>query len=150
VLLAGKSACGTLASVVMDSAAKTTSSSGQATGTARAKSPRRSQRVNLRIPIVAFGDPNRKHTGFEESTCVVRVSAHGGQLELEQGLQLGDCFVLRHRGRREEQVECRVVNLSRDKTGQRLVGFEFTGGRIDFWRMSFPPPGARPILEGVK
>ena len=114
------------------------------------KSPRRSQRVNLRMPVVAFGEATRNHKPFEESTFVVRVSAHGGQIELAEGLQRGDCFMLRHTSRADDQVECRVANVSKPSNGVRLVGFEFTDGLVNFWRMSFPAPGAKPIIEHVK
>lgn len=118
---------------------------------AGSKPVRRSQRVNLRIPVVAYGHPACKHpAAFEESTYVVRVSAHGGQLELARDLERGDCFMLRYADRPDEQTECRVVNISKTQSGARLLGFEFTRGLVDFWRMSFPPPGARPILERIK
>lgn len=99
------------------------------------------------MPLLAFGERAQGHSHeFKESTFVVKVSAHGGQLELEQGLGRGDKFMLRH-ANRTDQVECRVVSIAKSKTGKRLVGFEFTGGLVDFWRMSFPAPGARPIHE---
>lgn len=111
---------------------------------------RRSQRVTLRMPLLVFAGRGQGHANdFQESTHVLRVSAHGGLLELEQGLQRGDKFMLRHDNRNDE-TECRVVSISKSQAGKRLVGFEFTNAKVDFWRMSFPPPGARPILEKHK
>jgi len=102
------------------------------------------------MPLLAFGERSQNHGAqFEESTYVVRVSAFGGLLELEQGLQRGQTFMLRHTNR-EDQTECRIVSISKSQSGKRLVGFEFTDSRVDFWRMSFPPPGARPIIEKHK
>jgi len=125
----------------------------QATATrplASAKPSRRSQRVTLRMPLLAIGERSQGHGAeFKEATYAVRVSAHGGQMELEQGLQRGETFLLRHTTR-QEQIECRVVSISKSQAGKRLVGFEFTDGLVDFWRMSFPPPGARPIIERHK
>lgn len=111
------------------------------------KPARRSQRVTLRMRILAFGEKARGHSSsFKEETYVVRVSAHGGMMELEHALERGHIFRLRHTNR-EDEADCRIVSVSRSQSGKRYVGFEFVDGQVDFWRISFPPPGARPILE---
>lgn len=98
------------------------------------------------MPVLVYTDSARGHApNFNESTYVARVSAHGGLLELEGELARGERFMLRHVSRSEE-TECRVVSVTKNPAGKRLVGFEFTEGLVDFWRMSFPPPGARPVL----
>ncbi len=115
------------------------------------KPMRRSQRVTLRMPIQAYARKAFGHAReFEEKTHLVRVSAHGGQMELEQAVARGDCFMLRHPSHTEE-VECRVVSIARNPAfAKPLIGFEFTNSQIDFWRISFPAPGAKPILEKVR
>jgi hypothetical protein len=115
------------------------------------KPARRSQRVTLRMPILAFAESGRGHKhNFEEQTYVVRVSAHGGLMELDREVARGDIFMLRHPSH-EGEVECRAVSISKNPSfAKKLVGFEFTDGLVDFWRMSFPPPGAKPILERSK
>ncbi len=111
------------------------------------KPGRRSQRVTLRMRILAFGSKSHGHSAeFEEQTYVVRVSAHGGMMELEHALEQGDIFRLRH-ANREDETDCRIVSVSKSQSGKRYVGFEFVDNKVDFWRISFPPPGARPILE---
>lgn len=100
---------------------------------------RRSQRLSLRIPVIAYTDQRRAHAhpGFNETTCVLRVSAYGGLLELAGGLQSGDHFMLRHVNR-DEETECRVSYVTKTKSGARVAGFEFTHGLVDFWGVSFP------------
>lgn len=125
---------------------------GAKKGTSVASSPggkpaRRSQRVTLRVAVVAYNDSKRGHSrSFKESTFVVRVSKHGGLLELESELPRGERFMLQHTALKAE-TECRVVSVTKNPGGKCYVGFEFTDGTVDFWRMSFPPPGARPIHE---
>ena len=101
--------------------------------------------------MVASAQKEAGHkTTFTEETYVVRVSAHGGLLELEQEVAKGDLFRLRHASQTDE-VECRVVSIAKNPAfAKRLVGFEFTDGLVNFWRMSFPPPGAKPVLERTK
>jgi len=119
-----------------------------ATGSSTSGKPaRRSQRVTLRMRILAFASKALGQSAdFEEQTYVVRVSAHGGMIELEHGLERGAIFKLRH-SKSEEEADCRIVSISKSQSGKRYAGFEFVDGKLDFWRISFPPPGARPILE---
>lgn len=112
---------------------------------ASTRKARRSQRVALRIPVIAYSDASRSqpHPKFEETTLVVRVSAHGGLLESSGPLRVGDRFMLRHVNR-DEKAECRAVFVQNGTFGRKLAGFEFTGGPLNFWGVSFPPPDARP------
>jgi len=108
------------------------------------KKLRRSQRVTLRIPLIAYSDKGHSHPhpGYNESIFAIRVSAHGGLLELSGPLQVGDRFILRHVNR-EEETECRVVSVQH-KLGRRRAGFEFTSGLVNFWGLTFPPADAKP------
>ncbi len=113
------------------------------------KPMRRSQRLTLRVAVQVLAERARGHAvNFRESTHVARVSAHGGLLELEGELAKGDTFTLRHL-KLEQEIECRVVSIARAPqggSGKKFVGFEFVGEHGNFWKISFPAHGARPIL----
>jgi hypothetical protein len=42
-------------------------------------------------------------------------------------------------------VESRVVSVRRDRESKTFVGVEFISADSNFWHMSFPLPGARPL-----
>ena len=104
------------------------------------RAKRRSQRLSLRYPLVAYS--YSEMTGkmrFREATHTVKVSAHGGMIPLDSEVSYGETFMLKHTARLEEHP-CKVVFLGSDsKTGKSLVGFEFTAGEPDFWHVYFPP-----------
>ncbi len=109
------------------------------------KTKRRSQRLSLKYPLVAYS--YSETTGkmrFREGTHTVRVSAHGGVIPLDAQVAFGETFMLKHATRTEEHP-CKVVHLGTDsKTGKALVGFEFTNGQPDFWHIYFPPVSNKP------
>jgi hypothetical protein len=42
-------------------------------------------------------------------------------------------------------AEARVAHVRRDRDGKRFVGVEFVNPDANFWKMTFPLPGARPL-----
>jgi hypothetical protein len=44
-----------------------------------------------------------------------------------------------------QKVECKVVLAKIGSDGKRNVAFEFTSCGINFWKMCFPVPGAKPL-----
>lgn len=110
---------------------------------------RRSQRLTLRYPLIAYS--YSESTGkmrFRETTQTVKVSAHGGLIPLDAALRFGETFMLKHRSRPEEHT-CKVVFLGSDNhTGKNLVGFEFTSPEPDFWHIYFPPVVAKSNTNG--
>ena len=44
-----------------------------------------------------------------------------------------------------QKVECRVVSTKTTKDGSTAVAFEFTTDDVNFWKMSFPAAGAKPL-----
>jgi len=42
-------------------------------------------------------------------------------------------------------IETRVVSARRERDGKMYVGLEFVNPEVNFWHMTFPRPGARPL-----
>jgi hypothetical protein len=106
---------------------------------------RRSQRVTLCVRILV-SEPHANHGGTKEPTCTLAVNRHGGLLALGASVKYGECLLLTNTVSRVSQ-ECRVVYLGPLHQDKRQVGFEFVGPAVDFWNISFPAPGSRPMLE---
>jgi len=106
---------------------------------------RRSQRVTLIIPVViseAVG--NGRVT--REHTHTLAVNRYGGLIAVRSSVSPGQSLLLTHSISRVSK-ECRVVYLGPNHRDKRQVGVEFMDPVIDFWNMSFPPPGSKPILD---
>jgi hypothetical protein len=99
--------------------------------------PRRSQRVMLKVPVVvlARGADNKP---VSEETRTVTVNAHGAMILLGLKVSIGQSLMLRNL-RTGEEVSCRVVYLSPYQSETREVGVEFIKPFPRFWRISFPP-----------
>jgi hypothetical protein len=101
------------------------------------KNRRRSQRLILRVPVVAYrsqelGPP------FSEGTHTLVVSAHGALLSLMAKVAADQSFVLKH-GVSGEKQECCVVFTRKNMAGPTEVGIEFRQPAPTFWRIAFPP-----------
>jgi len=46
-------------------------------------------------------------------------------------------------------AETRVAHVRRDRDGKRMVGLEFVNPETNFWKMTFPIPGARPLRRAA-
>lgn len=112
----------------------------------RWKERRRTVRVLLTVPLKVAGQTD---TGEKFSTKTVShsVSLHGGSIELEQGVVLGDLMQLENEITKEK-VEGKVVSIRRSRDGKRYIAVEFTSP-INFWHMVFPMPGARPMRRPI-
>jgi hypothetical protein len=109
----------------------------------RCKERRRTVRVMLSVPLKVHG---QTVTGqrFTVETHSHTVSLHGGSLELEMGVVLGEMLQLENE-KTHEKVEGRIMTIRHSRDGKTYVGVEFTDLDINFWHMSFPMPGAKPL-----
>lgn len=97
--------------------------------------PRRSRRIFHRVRVQALGTglEGRK---FREICETVMVSAHGGLLYLNHGVENGGLLVLVN-PETQEELECRIVYLGEaGEKGQR-VGVEFLTPAPHFWGLEF-------------
>jgi PilZ domain len=101
----------------------------------------------LTVPLKVHGK-NMAGEPFTVETKSHTVSLHGASIELEFGVALGDILRLENEKTREK-VEGRVVTIRRSRDGKNYVGLEFTDQDVNFWHMSFPVPGAKPLRRMV-
>lgn len=108
---------------------------------------RRTARVAVFADLTVQGitADNRK---FRVHTRSLSVSGHGGLTVLDGAVSVGQTLLLVNINTREK-AECKVVSLWPGGDGKTLVAFEFASPSPDFWKMSFPPVGAKPLRRSV-
>ena len=113
----------------------------------RCKERRRTVRVMLTVPLKVHGK-SVEGEPFTVETRSHTVSLHGASIELEAGVVLGDILRLENE-RTREKIEGKVVTIRHSRDGKTYVGLEFTDQDVNFWHMSFPVPGAKPLRRLV-
>ncbi len=113
----------------------------------RCKERRRTQRVSLTVPIAVHGhhEDGQKFCIHVKSNAV---SQHGAQLESEHPLVVGQSVIIVNESN-ARKVEARIVSIQRKRDGKTYVGVEFLSGEINFWNMTFPIPGAKPLRRAI-
>ena len=104
-------------------------------------------RVLLPVPLKVHGqtESGERFTVFTESHTV---SLHGASLRLEAGVVLGEILLLENQ-KTQETVEGKVVTIRHSRDGKTYVGVEFTTTEVNFWHMTFPVPGAKPMRRPI-
>lgn len=102
---------------------------------------RRTARVTVFADLVVQGisEHNQK---FKVRTRSLSVSGHGGLTVLDVPVSVGQAMFLVN-DNSGEKAECKVVSARPGGNGKTIVAFEFTAAPADFWKMSFPPAGAK-------
>jgi len=98
---------------------------------------RRSERIDLSVPVVVYRPP-RQGPQFYESTQTLVVSAHGALMVLTGMVVPKQRLFVQNISSREEP-ECRVVYVEKELTGPTKVAVEFTRPAPSFWRIAYPP-----------
>jgi hypothetical protein len=98
---------------------------------------RRSQRIELNVPLVVYRAPG-DGPQFWENTQTLVVSAHGALLGLTQLVTPRQRIHLQNQNN-GEHLECRVVSVKKALIGPPRVAIEFTRPAPSFWRLAFPP-----------
>lgn len=109
----------------------------------RCKERRRTQRVALTVPLVINGQ-NEDGEKFSIRAKTNSVSQHGAQVETEHPLVVGQVLLLINENS-ARKVEAHVASIQRKRDGKTFVGVEFLSSEINFWNMTFPLPGAKPL-----
>jgi hypothetical protein len=111
------------------------------------KTPRSSERLSIRIPIVVYG--YSKDTGaFHEETETLTVNASGALAMLKTKLQLGDSVFLMQRSTGQE-LAVRVAYLDVYSDRETKVGLAFKYPIPNFWRRSRRQPRVTKALRVV-
>ncbi|HYY73141.1 MAG TPA: hypothetical protein VE778_06070 [Candidatus Bathyarchaeia archaeon] len=108
---------------------------------------RRTARVTVFVDLAVQGisEQNQK---FNVRTRSLSVSGHGGATVLDVPVSVGQtmCLVNDHSG---EKAECKVVSVRPAGDAKFIVAFEFLGAPANFWKMSFPPAGAKLLRRSL-
>jgi PilZ domain len=97
---------------------------------------RRSQRVQLTIPVIVRG--NQGSAKFQEEATTVAVSANGGLIRLAAQVSRGQQIALVN-PKTAEELPCTVIFLGQKESGKTEIGVEFVEASPLFWRIAFPP-----------
>ena len=76
------------------------------------------------------------------------VSGHGGMMVLDTAVVLGQTLLVTN-GNSGQKTECRVVSVRPIGDGKHVVAFEFIAPNANFWKMTFPVKGAKPLRRMV-
>jgi len=98
---------------------------------------RRSQRIELNVPLVVYRVPG-DGPQFCENTQTQVVSAHGALLGLTQSVTPRQRIHLQNLNS-GEHLECRVVSVKKTLNGPPRIAVEFTRPAPSFWQLAFPP-----------
>jgi hypothetical protein len=109
----------------------------QLTGTKQWLRKRRSQRIELTVPVVVHRPP-KEGRQFSERAQTLVVNAHGALMSLAEKVTPKQRLLMQniHSG---EQKECRVVYIEKVPMGPTKVAVEFTRPAPSFWRIAYPP-----------
>lgn len=111
--------------------------SEQKTGAKRWLKNRRSERIELHVPVVIYR-PTGEGPPFCENTQTLVVSAHGAQIPLKALVATKQRLLLQNTNSGEQQ-ECRVVSINNELGGPCKVAVEFTQPSPGFWHLAYPP-----------
>jgi hypothetical protein len=108
---------------------------------------RRTDRVSVfaDLTVQGFTENNEKFKVQTRSLCV---SGHGGLTILDASVVVGQTLLLINENSRQK-AECKVVSVRPGGDGKAIVAFEFVSPTTNFWKMYFPPAGAKPLRRAV-
>jgi hypothetical protein len=112
-------------------------SNQQLTSTRRWLKKRRSQRIELTVPVVVHRPPKEGPQFYERAETLV-VNAHGALMALAEKVTPKQRLFMQNIDS-GEQKECRVVYVKKELTGPTQVAVEFTRPAPSFWRIAYPP-----------
>jgi len=100
------------------------------------------------VPLVLNGQ-NEDSEKFSIRAKTNAVSQHGAQIETEHPLVVGQVLLLINENS-ARKVEARVVSIQHRRDCKTYVGVEFLSTDINFWNMTFPLPGAKPLRRAFR
>jgi hypothetical protein len=114
----------------------------------RYRERRRTVRVAISVHVAVHGQ-NEMGEKFCYKAMTRSVNQQGALLELEGPIVMGQSLLLVNENT-NRPIETHVVYVKREKDGTQLVGLEFRNPDTNFWKMTFPIPGARPLRRPVR
>lgn len=104
-------------------------------------------RVAITVPITVHGQ-DESGDKFRVKAKSESVNRHGALIQLDEPVAVGQMLILVNENS-DRTVEGRVVSVKRDRENKTHVGIEFTSADSNFWHMSFPLPGSRPLRRAI-
>jgi hypothetical protein len=105
---------------------------------------RRSQRIELNVPVVVYRAAGERPQ-FYESTQTLVVSAHGALIALADMVAPRQRLLVQNPSS-GQHLECRVVSVRMERIGPPKVAVEFTQPAPSFWHIAFPPADWNPSV----
>lgn len=109
----------------------------------RYRERRRTLRVALALPVLVHGK-NDMGDKFCYKAMTRSVNRQGALVVMEAEVVNGQSLLLVNENT-NRPAECHVVFAKQERDGKFLVGLEFANADTNFWQMTFPVPGARPL-----
>lgn len=113
----------------------------------RYRERRRTLRVSLALPVIVHGQ-NELGEKFCLRATTYSVNQQGALIALDENVVPGQSLLLVNENT-SRSAETRVAHVRRDRDGKRYVGVEFVNPDANFWKMTFPMPGARPLRRAA-
>jgi hypothetical protein len=111
----------------------------------RYRERRRTLRVSMALPVIVHGQ-NDEGEKFCIRAITHSVNQQGALIAMEEPVVPGQSLLLVNENT-SRSAETRVAHIRRDR--KRFVGLEFVNPDSNFWKMTFPTPGARPLRRAV-
>ena len=109
----------------------------------RYRERRRTLRVSLALPIIVHG-LNDEGEKFCVRAMTQSINKQGALLAMEENVAPGQSLLIVNENT-SRSADVRVASVRRERDGKRYVGLEFVNPEVNFWMMTFPLPGARPL-----
>jgi c-di-GMP-binding flagellar brake protein YcgR len=117
----------------------------------RYRERRRTLRVSMALPVIVHGQ-NEMGEKFYVKAMTYSVNQQGGLVAMEEAMEErvapGQSLIIVNENT-SRSAEARVAHVRRDRDGKLYVGLEFVNPDANFWKMTFPTPGARPLRRAV-
>jgi hypothetical protein len=104
---------------------------------------RRTGRATMCINVLVYGE-HVSGEKFRYWTRSIGVSGHGGVVLLETELAIGQTIHVMNEYN-GKKARAKIVAVRSTKESQIQASFEFIEGGENFWSMTFPPSGAKPL-----
>ena len=113
----------------------------------RYRERRRTLRVAMSLPVVVHGQ-NEMGEKFCVRAMTRAVNKQGALVAMDEPVLPGQELLLVNENT-SRSVETRVVYVKKERDGKQSVGLEFVNTETNFWKMTFPVPGARPLRRAA-
>ena len=108
---------------------------------------RRTVRSSLAMNVLAYGETEGGEK-FKFWTKTTSVAAHGGVIRMDEKLKVGQVLQMFNEYNMKKAV-ARLVAVRQSREGGILGAFEFVERGDNFWSMTFPAAGAKPLRRFV-